>query len=84
MPLAAVAEVETKTGTGTKTKTGTGTETEPNYIASSNFRTTKQRQDRSCRYEYPRRESNPNLRFRKPSFYPLNYKGKYVTARGAA
>src|SRR6266404_474700 len=25
--------------------------------------------DRSC----PRRESNPHLRFRKPSFYPLNY-----------
>lgn len=24
---------------------------------------------------YPRWESNPNLRFRKPSFYPLNYKG---------
>jgi hypothetical protein len=22
----------------------------------------------------PRRESNPDLRFRKPSFYPLNYK----------
>ena len=21
----------------------------------------------------PRRESNPDLRFRKPSFYPLNY-----------
>ena len=26
-------------------------------------------------YLYPRWESNPNLRFRKPSFYPLNYKG---------
>ena len=25
--------------------------------------------------EYPRWESNPNLRFRKPPFYPLNYKG---------
>ena len=25
--------------------------------------------------KYPRWESNPNLRFRKPSFYPLNYKG---------
>ena len=24
---------------------------------------------------YPRWESNPNLRFRKPPFYPLNYKG---------
>ena len=24
---------------------------------------------------YPCWESNPNLRFRKPSFYPLNYKG---------
>ncbi len=24
---------------------------------------------------YPRRESNPDLRFRKPSFYPLNYGG---------
>ncbi len=35
MPLAAAAEVETKT------KTGTGTETEPNYIAGSDFRTTK-------------------------------------------
>jgi hypothetical protein len=22
---------------------------------------------------YPRRESNPHLRFRKPLFYPLNY-----------
>ena len=22
---------------------------------------------------YPRRESNPHLRFRKPPFYPLNY-----------
>ena len=22
----------------------------------------------------PRRESNPDLRFRKPSFYPLNYR----------
>ena len=25
--------------------------------------------------KYPRWESNPNLRFRKPPFYPLNYKG---------
>ncbi len=43
MPLAAVAEVETKTktGTGTGTETETETETEPNYIASSDFRTTK-------------------------------------------
>ena len=24
---------------------------------------------------YPRRESNPDYRFRKPMFYPLNYKG---------
>lgn len=24
---------------------------------------------------YPRRESNPNLKFRKLVFYPLNYKG---------
>lgn len=31
MPIATAAEVETKTGT----------ETEPNYIAGSNFRTTK-------------------------------------------
>jgi hypothetical protein len=23
--------------------------------------------------DYPRRESNPHLRFRKPPFYPLNY-----------
>ncbi len=26
-------------------------------------------------YLYPRWESNPNLRFRKPPFYPLNYRG---------
>lgn len=26
---------------------------------------------------YPRRESNSNLRFRKPLFYPLNYKGNF-------
>ena len=26
----------------------------------------------------PRRESNPHLRFRKPSFYPLNYGDPYV------
>lgn len=25
--------------------------------------------------EYPRRESNPDLKFRKLLFYPLNYKG---------
>jgi hypothetical protein len=25
---------------------------------------------------YPRRESNPHLRFRKPPFYPLNYGDK--------
>lgn len=25
--------------------------------------------------ECPRRESNPDLEFRKPSFYPLNYGG---------
>lgn len=27
---------------------------------------------------YPRWESNPNFRFRKPTFYPLNYKGKLI------
>lgn len=27
------------------------------------------------RFLYPRWESNPDLRFRKPPFYPLNYKG---------
>ena len=27
---------------------------------------------------YPRWESNPNLKFRKLPFYPLNYKGKQV------
>ena len=27
----------------------------------------------------PRRESNPHLRFRKPSFYPLNYGDKMAT-----
>ncbi len=27
--------------------------------------------------QYPRRESNSNLRFRKPLFYPLNYKGLF-------
>lgn len=27
--------------------------------------------------EYPRRESNPNLAFRKRLFYPLNYKGGF-------
>src|SRR5688572_5372412 len=26
----------------------------------------------------PRRESNPHLRFRKPSFYPLNYGDKWI------
>ncbi len=26
---------------------------------------------------YPRRESNSDLRFRKPLFYPLNYKGNF-------
>lgn len=30
------------------------------------------------RFQYPRWESNPDLRFRKPSFYPLNYKGLHV------
>lgn len=30
------------------------------------------------RFWYPRRESNPDLRFRKPPFYPLNYKGSHV------
>lgn len=29
----------------------------------------------AARLRYPRRESNPDLRFRKPPFYPLNYKG---------
>ena len=27
---------------------------------------------------YPRRESNPNQKFRKLLFYPLNYKGKLI------
>ena len=27
----------------------------------------------SSQLNYPRRESNPHLRFRKPPFYPLNY-----------
>ena len=27
------------------------------------------------RFLYPRRESNPNYKFRKLMFYPLNYKG---------
>lgn len=27
---------------------------------------------------YPHRDSNANLGFRKPSFYPLNYRGKVV------
>ena len=26
-------------------------------------------------FSYPRWESNPNLKFRKLPFYPLNYKG---------
>ena len=26
-------------------------------------------------FQYPRWESNPYFRFRKPTFYPLNYKG---------
>ena len=30
------------------------------------------------RFLYPRRESNPDLRFRKPPFYPLNYKGLHL------
>ena len=29
--------------------------------------------DRGILLSCPRRESNPHLRFRKPSFYPLNY-----------
>lgn len=29
----------------------------------------------AARLRYLRRESNPDLRFRKPPFYPLNYKG---------
>ena len=38
---------------------------------------TKQTKNKQFTYTlvYPRWESNPNLRFRKPSFYPLNYKG---------
>src|SRR2546422_27381 len=32
------------------------------------------RQSLAARHaKYPRRESNPHLRFRKPPFYPLNY-----------
>ena len=30
---------------------------------------------------YPRRESNPDQRFRKPSFYPFNYRGITITLR---
>ena len=30
---------------------------------------------------YPRAESNCYLRFRKPSFYPLNYKGNKLSAK---
>ena len=30
-----------------------------------------------CSFLYPRRESNSDLRFRKPLFYPLNYKGLF-------
>ncbi len=30
-------------------------------------------------YMYPRRESNPNLKFRKLSFYPLNYRGRFFS-----
>ena len=30
---------------------------------------------KSCFKKYPRWESNPNLKFRKLPFYPLNYKG---------
>ena len=29
-------------------------------------------------YSIPRRESNPNQKFRKLLFYPLNYKGKLI------
>jgi hypothetical protein len=29
--------------------------------------------DPKSKMQYPRRESNPHLRFRKPPFYPLNY-----------
>lgn len=32
-------------------------------------------------YMYLRRESNPDLRFRKPSFYPLNYGGNFRVQR---
>ncbi len=27
---------------------------------------------------YSRWESNPNLRFRKPPFYPLNYRSNFI------
>ena len=35
----------------------------------------------------PDRESNPDLRFRKPPFYPLNYRGvdnEQITIEGGA
>ncbi|MEY5019911.1 MAG: hypothetical protein RLZ22_999, partial [Verrucomicrobiota bacterium] len=34
----------------------------------------------SCLPKCPRRESNPDLEFRKPSFYPLNYGGLLQSA----
>src|SRR6266496_578264 len=34
----------------------------------------RERNSQALRHtSYPRRESNPHLRFRKPPFYPLNY-----------
>jgi hypothetical protein len=34
----------------------------------------RERNSQALRHtSYPRRESNPHLRFRKPLFYPLNY-----------
>ena len=43
------------------------------------FAAKNERSDRKVRrFLYPRRESNPDLRFRKPPFYPLNYKGLHL------
>ena len=37
----------------------------------------RERNSQALRHtSYPRRESNPHLRFRKPLFYPLNYGDK--------
>ena len=35
-------------------------------------------------FVYLRWESNPNLKFRKLPFYPLNYRGKQVSTHSAA